>query len=152
PDAIKTRLEEKAALSLDGQTPPSALMQLLGNLEEQAAQYYAQDDPGTWARPALQRVRDWLGSGLSHQGQLTLAQRKSKVSKAMEQSATELAQEWEDRFLQAALSLTDLPGPRVAAGELALERLQEFCSDAARLQAERLREQALRVTNAQEQV
>src|SRR5262249_49780922 len=67
PDAIKTRLEEQAALSLDGQTPATALMQLLGNLEEQALQFFAQDDPGTWARPALQRVRDWLGSGLSQQ-------------------------------------------------------------------------------------
>jgi serine/threonine protein kinase len=152
PDAIKTRLEERAALSLDGQTPATALMQLLGNLEEQALQFFAQDDPGTWARPALQRVRDWLGSGLSQQGQLTLAQRKSKVSKAMEQSATELALEWEDRFLQAALSLTDLTGPRVAAGEMALERLQEACDDAARMQIERLREQAVRVGHAQEQV
>jgi hypothetical protein len=64
PEALMARIEELAGAGLEG-VRGEALARLLSGLDEQSQQLVAQDDPGNWARQALGRVRDWLGSGVS---------------------------------------------------------------------------------------
>src|SRR5262249_4110780 len=59
-----TRLAEHAANYLDGQ-PRDALTRLLVHVDEQSSQTVALEDPGVWARQVLERVRNWLGSGVT---------------------------------------------------------------------------------------
>ncbi len=104
----------------------------------------ALDDPGAWAHQALTRVRDWMGSGIPTPGAPTVHQRKSKLTKALELAAVQLAEKWDARFMEAAYGLLDHPGRRLALAEAALTRFIGYCNDAAAAHADRLRQQAPR--------
>src|SRR5262249_12916610 len=112
PDALIARITEHAAGSLDA-APAEALTGFLTQLEEQAQQALALDDPGSWARQTVQRAREWLGSGLQTTSQeLTnlrgdgayspIHQRKSKLTRALEAAAAALAEEWDGRLTGSA--------------------------------------------------
>jgi hypothetical protein len=63
PENLAAQIAERAGEHMDGH-PREALTRLLVQLEMQSKESVAQDDPGTWARQAVQRIRDWLGSGV----------------------------------------------------------------------------------------
>ena len=65
----------------------------------------ALDDPGTWARQTLQRIRDWLGTGVGVPGVSAVQQRKSNLTRALEAAATQLAREWDDRLSEVLAGL-----------------------------------------------
>ena len=112
----------------------------------------ALDDPAAWATQALSRVRDWLGSGIQAPGAPTIQQRKSRLTKALETAAAQLAEEWDRRFTEVAYGLLDHPGRRLALAEAALARFIGYCNDAAAAHAERLQQQAPRSRQAEEQL
>jgi serine/threonine protein kinase len=152
PEALAGRIEELAGAALDG-PPGEALARTLSALEEQATQFVAQDDPGNWARQALARVREWLGSGLSaHQTRDTGEWRKSRLSRALETAIDQAAAEWDDRLMQAAARLMETPGARVVAAEAAMTAFAAFCQEQAGAAGDRLKAHVNRVQQAQHQL
>ncbi|HZY87400.1 MAG TPA: tubulin-like doman-containing protein [Gemmataceae bacterium] len=151
PEALTEQVAERARAQLEG-TPREVLTRMLSSLEEQSQQMVAQDDPGVWARQAVTRVRDWLGSGLAPPGVSAIQQRKSRLTKALEGSAAELAEEWDRRLAEAAAGLMEHPGRRLAVAEAALNRFVVFCEESAAAQTARVEEQAGRSQQAQEQL
>jgi len=162
PEALGARIAEMASEQLEG-TPNEALTRVLVTLEEQAQQMVAQDDPGAWARQAVSRVRDWLGTGLTVQGNgpagqtrgttFTVGGRKSRLTKALEEAAAGLAEEWDKRFLAATMGLMEHPGRRLAVAETAMNLFIRYCDDSAAVQGQRIKQQlALRTRQAEEQL
>jgi hypothetical protein len=152
PEALTARIEELAGAALDG-APGEALARTLSALEEQSQQFVAQDDPGNWARQALARVRDWLGSGLSaHQTRETGEWRKSRLSRALETAIDQTAQEWDDKLMQAAARLMETPGERVVAAEAAMTSFAAYCQEQAGAAGDKLKGHVARVQQAQQQL
>jgi hypothetical protein len=150
PEALAARVEAGARGMLDG-SPGEALTRLLATLEESAQQSLAQDDPGNWARQAVTRVREWTGAGISAGPVREAGEwRKSRLSRALEASAQQLAAEWDTRLADAAFALMEHPGRRVAAAEAALARFLRFCGDASSANALLLGQQSDRARQAQE--
>ncbi len=145
PETLINHLSLAAADHLDG-APGEMLTRILASLEEQSQQSVAQDDPGNWARTAFGRVQEWLGSGLRSSGQgteqrgtgLTTGQRKSKLNKSLEAASLTLAELWEQRLLEAASGLMEIPGRRCAVAEAALTRFVQYCLDSAAALEQRL--------------
>ncbi len=154
PEAICAHLETLASSSLEG-TPAAALTAVLAGLEEQSQQSVAQEDPGNWARQALVRVREWVGSG--HEvvvGNLAASSatgsdwRKSRLTRSLTAAAEGCAADWNQRLAQAAFGLMDYPGKRVSAAEIALTRFVQFCEETAADQLEWVQETAQRTEQA----
>jgi hypothetical protein len=152
PEALTARVEAVARGLLDG-SPGEALTRLLATLEEQALQSLAQDDPGNWARQAVTRVREWTGAGLSAGAVREAGEwRKSRLSRALEAAAQQLAGEWDARLAEAAFALMEHPGRRVAAAEAALARFLRFSGETAAANAALLAQQTARAQQAQQQL
>ncbi len=142
PEALANRILDLASNQLEG-SPRELLTRLLAAIEEQSQQMVAQDDPGAWARQALTRVQDWLGGGLQPPGATSLGpQRKSRLTRALENAAAKLAEEWDKRFGAAAASVMEHPGRRIAMAEAALNRFLNYCREATQTHQERLQQQA----------
>lgn len=151
-DALATRVLELAAHQLEG-SPRELLTRLLAAIEEQSQQMVAQDDPGAWARQALTRVQDWLGSGLQPHGTTSLGpQRKSRLTRALENAAAKLADEWDQRFGAAAAGLMEHPGRRVALAEAALSRFIRYCRETTESHQQRLQQKAVKSQQSQKQL
>src|SRR5207302_2268143 len=118
--------------------------------EEQSKQSVALDDPAAWARQALTRVKDWLGSGVVPTGAPSLHQRRSRLTKALEAAAAAVAQEWDHRLSDAAFSLMEHPGRRLAVAEAALARFVQFSDEAGVAHQARLEQQRARTAKAQD--
>jgi hypothetical protein len=149
PEALFQQIEGacySAAASDMGSTPSEALTAFLSNLEEQSLQGVAQDDPGTWARQAVNRVRDWVGSAEGDAG--INEWRKTKLNKTLALAAQKTAQEWDKKLSAQAFGLMEHPGARVATAEAALHRLQKFCQNAAQGMRDRFDDQAARSQQA----
>ena len=133
PQAIVARLEQSAPAGTPtetGSTPGEVLAGVLAKLEEQAVQPVAQTDPGSWARQALTRVREWVGTpgeGESDYGEW----RRSRLARVLIAAAQKLAEEWEQKISKEAMELMGQPGPRLSVAETALEHLQHFFAAAA---------------------
>jgi serine/threonine protein kinase len=150
PEALAARIEAAVRGSLDG-APGEALTRLLATLEEQALQSVAQDDPGNWARQAVARVREWTGSGLSSGTVRETGEwRKSRLSRALESAAQELAAEWDTRLAEAAFALMEHPGRRIVAAEAALNRFSQFCGETSSANSMLVAHQSARAQQAQQ--
>ncbi|HZV04217.1 MAG TPA: tubulin-like doman-containing protein [Gemmataceae bacterium] len=148
-DALANRILELAANQLEG-SPRELLTRLLSSIEEQSQQMVAQDDPGAWARQALTRVQDWLGSGLQPPGTTSLGpQRKSRLTRALELAASKLAEEWDKRFSAAAASLMEHPGRRIALAEAAFNRFLHYCHEAMEAHQQSLQQQTGKLQHSQ---
>jgi serine/threonine protein kinase len=149
PESLSARLNEAVAAHLES-VPADLLTRLLTTMEEQSKQSVAQDDPGAWARQALTRIQDWLGGGVAHAGAGPIHQRRSRLTKALEAAAAEVAQEWDHRLSEAALDLMEHPGRRLAVAEVALQRFGQFCDESAAAHQTRLQQQRARTARAQD--
>jgi hypothetical protein len=147
PEALTLAIDDKAGRHLDG-VPGDLLTKLLAAIEEQSHQFIAQDDPGSWARQAVLRVKEWLGSGIQPPGSSTITQRKSRLTKALEIAATELAEEWDGRLSDMAYRLMEHPGRRVAVAEQALAQMIQYCNEGAEAHANRQKELSPRTKKA----
>src|SRR5262249_62016284 len=96
------------------------------------------------------RVQDGLGGGLQPPGTTRLGpQRKSRLTRALEQAATKLAEEWDQRFGAAAASLMEHPGRRIALAEAAVNRFLHYCREATEAHQQRLEQQAGKMQQSQ---
>jgi hypothetical protein len=154
PSVLQNKIEQTAAVpsltDLEA-TPGEALARLLATLEEQAQQSLAAEDPGNWARQAIGRLKDWMGTGSELQ-QENHEWRKTKLNRALAAAAQKVADEWNQQLLAALLTLMDHPGARLAAAETALTRIQQFCMQQANHQKLRLEQQGPRTAQAWQQV
>src|SRR5262249_1335834 len=111
----------------------------------------AAEDPGNWARQAISRVRDWVGSASQLTGE-NHDWRKTKLNRALASAAQKVAEEWDQQICTTLFALMEHPGARVAAAEYALGRVQQFCLQAAQAQVSRLEQQSPRTVQAWQQV
>jgi hypothetical protein len=151
PELLSARLAELASRHMEA-PPGDALTRLLASIEDQSQHYIAQDDPGAWARQAVVRVKEWLGSGLQPAGAPTFQQRKSRLTRALETAAAHLAEEWDLRLTKVAHGLMENPGRRLAIAEEAYKRLLELCNECVEAHQARSKQQAQRSNHAQEQL
>jgi eukaryotic-like serine/threonine-protein kinase len=151
PEALSDRVAELVTPMLDDR-PGDQLTKLLVSIEEQAGQFMIRDDPGGWARQAMTRVKDWLGSGVQAAGVPSLQQKKSRLTRALEAAATQLAEQRDSQLTAVVLGLTEHPGRRLAAAEAALMRLVVLCNQAATSHEERYRQESDRTQQAREQL
>jgi eukaryotic-like serine/threonine-protein kinase len=153
-EVLCQRIEEAArstALSDLGSAPGEALTALLATLAEQSQQVIAQEDPGNWAKQALTRICDWVGTG-GEEGQDLGEWRKTKLTRALTAAAQKVAEDWDQQLAGSVFGLMEYAGARMAAAEAALARLQQFCQTAAEAQSGRLEQQRARTTQAWQQV
>lgn len=148
-EALCARIETTAHIATEG-TPAEALTALLSRLEEQSQQPVAQNDPGNWSRQSLGRIREWVGGGLS--ANPSSDWRKSRLTRALGEVTTQLANEWAERLAVAAFTLMEHPGRRVVAAEAALNRFLKFCQDSAAAQNARCEQRAQLTQQAWEQL
>jgi len=149
-ETLSAEIEKAASTSLDA-SPAEALTSLLATLEEQSQQSIAQDDPGNWARQALARVREWLGSGHGTANENT-DWKKSKLGKALGGATQLIAEVQEQRLATAAFGLMESPGHRIAAAEAALNRFVTYCDESADAVQAGLAQQSQKREQAWEQV
>ncbi len=145
PEAIANTIAERASEHLEAH-PRDALTRVLLSTEEQSLQPMAQDDPGNWARQALGKVRDWLGTGVSVPGVNAISQKRSALTRALEAASAALAREWDERLGAAIAGLTEQGGRRVAIAEAAVSRLIHFCDEAANAHKARVQKQSAKTT------
>jgi hypothetical protein len=143
PEAIAQTIESHCSVGAptDAVTAPGeVLSSMLAKLDEQSMQPVAQDDPGNWAKQAMNRVKEWVGSG---DGDAELGEwRKTKLTRALAAVTTKLIDEWDKKIGKEFVALLEVAGARLAASEVAVEQLQAWYHQAAEVQAERLREQS----------
>jgi serine/threonine protein kinase len=149
PEALANQISELAAGHL-GHQPREALTRVLLTFEEQSKQTVALDEPGAWARQALGRVRDWLGGGVALPGVNAIQQRRSALTRALEASAGQLAQDWGAKLSEVISSLMEQGGRRLALAEAAITRLIDFCDESLEQHKERVKQQAARTQQAQQ--
>jgi hypothetical protein len=120
-------------------TPGEVLSGMLAKLDEQSVQSVAQDDPGNWAKQALHRIQEWVGT---HDSDAELGEwRRTKLTRSLASATNKLIDEWDKKLGKEFVSLLEVPGARLAAAECAVEALQTWCHQTAEAQAEALREQ-----------
>lgn len=156
PESIAGHIEDSATILLEGR-PGEALTSLLASLEEQSLTSVALDDPGNWARQSLGRVREWTGVTSPSNGASGVASsfnewQRSRLSRALKQSAEKLAEEWEKKLGEAAFALMEHPGQRVAAAEAALTQFMNFCQETAQSYTGRLVQHATQTQQAWKQL
>lgn len=151
PEQLATRIAERAAEHMGGH-PRDALTKVLMTLEEQSLQPMAQDDPGGWARQALSRVRDWLGSGVTIPGAQTMQQKRSVLTRALEAAAAALAADWDQKLGEMIVGLMEHGGRRLAVAEAAVGKLMHFCDEATHTHLSRVQRQVTRGSHGQEQL
>jgi eukaryotic-like serine/threonine-protein kinase len=153
-EMLQQRIEQAAAIpsltELEA-TPGEALVRFLAIIEEQSQMSVAAEDPGNWARQAIGRLKEWIGSG-SELTQENHDWRKTKLNRALATAAQKVADEWDQQTTAAVLALMEFPGARVAAAEAALTRIQEFAQQQITAQKQRLEVQATRTVQAWQQV
>jgi serine/threonine protein kinase len=151
PEALAARIEEAAARALEGK-PADVLTRLLSSLEEQATQSLAHEDPGSWARQAVSRVKEWFGVSVSasQDESQPFGSRKSRFVRALQLATVAVADDWCNQLTIGAFGLSDLPGRRLSAVEAALGQMRQFLEEQKQQHQEQLREQAQRVERATE--
>ena len=151
PEAIATRIEKAAQAGTPtdaGTTPAEVLTGVLAKLDEQSMQPVAQADPGAWARQALNRVRDWVGSPGEGDPELN-EWRKSRLGRVLLVAAQKVAEECEQLVSREALDLMSHPGARLNVAESAIGQLQRhFATEAEKIDTA-LGQHAARAVQAQ---
>ncbi len=151
PEALADRVAELVTPAMEGR-PGDHLTRLLVALEEQSVQFVARDDPGGWAQQAITRVKDWLGSGVQPAGVPSIQLRKSKLTRALEAAAAQLAEALDAQLCTTIVGLMEHPGRRLATAEAAVARLIAHCDDTAAVHAKRHNEESLRTQHARHQL
>src|SRR5439155_4549632 len=128
PLALGQRIEKATQAGTpteSGTTPGEVLAGMLAKLEEQLLQPLAQEDPANWAKQALTRIKDWLGSA---EGESDLGDwRKTRLTRALVTAAQKVADEWDQYLSKDLFALMESPGGRVAAAETGLEQVRKHC-------------------------
>jgi len=121
PNQLLTALDREANLPGEG-TPSEAVERLLASVEVQAA---STTDIGLWSAQALERIREWAGSGTGHDPDSPW--QKSRFFRPLQFAAKKLAEEWAERLTQQVMEVLQYAGHRLANGESAIRRVIHFC-------------------------
>jgi len=114
PEALLADLDRAASIPGEG-TPAEAVERLLASLEVQAA---STSDAGHWSAQALERVKEWAGSGSVHDADSPW--QKSRFFRPLQLAAKQLAGTCADRMTEDVLSILKHSGHRLANGEAAI--------------------------------
>jgi hypothetical protein len=154
PEALQRRIEQAAAIpsltELEA-NPGEALARFLATLDEQSQLSMAAEDPGNWARQAIGRVKEWVGCG-SEANQENHDWRKTKLNRALASAAQKVADEWDQQLCVTLFGLMEHTGARLAAAEMALERVQLYCQQTMLAQRQRIELQAPKTMQAWQQL
>jgi eukaryotic-like serine/threonine-protein kinase len=153
PEALQRRIEKAATLSSLTEveaSPGEALVRFLTALEEQSHQSVATEDPGNWARQAVVRLKEWVGS--ISEATNDHDWRKTKLNKAFAAAAQKVAEDWDQYLATTMFGLMEFPGPRLAAAEAALAKVHEFCVRQQEVYKQRLDQQKPNTIQAWHQV
>src|SRR5439155_6357228 len=100
PEALSARIEETTAGTLEAK-PADFLSRILSTLQEQTSQSVAHDDPASWAKQAVVRIKDMFGQSAqneaAHDGQ-PFGGRKSKYVRALQQAVLQVADQWSNHL------------------------------------------------------
>lgn len=122
PEALALRVEQVAMEDAGGEGTPAQLVEsFLAQLAQQADSGFARNEPNTWCRDALQRMREWAG-GAGTTGPGSDWQR-SKLDRLYLDSAEKVAGEYAAILNRPARRLFNTPGDRMAIAHAAYEKL-----------------------------
>jgi serine/threonine protein kinase len=138
PEVLQRRIELAAATPGEG-TPAQALTTFLATLETQAEHAVSRDDPASWCHQAIERIRDWVGSGVSAVEE-TSEWRKSRLHRLFAAAVQKVADECVEQLAKPAQQMFDRPGYRLAAAEAVYERLLLECQAYAESQKDHIQE------------
>jgi serine/threonine protein kinase len=125
PENLYKQIELAATVPNEG-SPQQALDAFLGGLETQAEIALSRDDPAAWCHQAIERVREWVGSGVSVLEE-TSEWRKSRLHRMFAAAVQKTADEFVELLTKPAQQMFDRPGFRLAAAEAFYERLVKEC-------------------------
>lgn len=128
PDAVQRQLEHAMPRAPEG-GPGEQLERWLHGLEGQLDATNRRVEPAIWARNAWDQARELIGNRPSGENESAL--RRSRLSKALDESVKRVAEVWANEFTEVTRSLEDDPGHRLSAIEAALRRIAGLCVDAA---------------------
>jgi hypothetical protein len=137
---IRSRIDQTASTGVDG-APGQALTAFLATLEAQADLSVARDDPAGWCRQALERVREWVGSGVSALEE-TSEWRKSRLHRLFATAVQKVADEYVELLSRPIQQMFDQPAYRLAAVETAYDHLIRRSEARVEEQQAAIREQA----------
>ncbi len=124
---IRGLIDQAATTGVEG-TPSQALTAFLATLEAQAEQSVSRDDPANWCRMSLERIREWVGSGVSA-AEETSEWRKSRVHRMFSSAIQKVADDYVELLAQPVRELFDAPSCRWAAADAAYARFIKKCED-----------------------
>jgi hypothetical protein len=104
------------------------LTALLATLQAQAELSVALEDPAGWCRQALERVHEWVGSGVSALEE-TSEWRRSRLHRLFTTAVQKVADEYIDHLAQPAHAMFDQPEFRLAAADAAYAHLIRRCEE-----------------------
>ena len=139
---MTARLEKLATVD----APPfnEALASLQDELERDMPN--GLEDAPAWAKRALDRVTNWIGTSGEETGANSYLQ--SRVTRSLNQAVLDTANEFTNRLNEYAIQLMEMPGKRIAATEAALYRMAQFCAQLADGLARQIPELAQKTTVA----
>jgi hypothetical protein len=138
-EVLRNRIEEAATNAVDGK-PGQALTAFLATLEAQADLTVAREDPAGWCRQALERAREWVGSGVSAIEE-TSEWRKSRLHRLFAGAVQKVADEYIEYLAQPVRMMFDRPGYRLAAADAAYAHLLARCDERLEQQLGAIKEQ-----------
>lgn len=121
PDAIALRVEHVASETTGEGTPSQLLEGFLTQLAAQADNPVNRQEPSSWCRDTLQRMREWVGGAGS--GAQDNDWQRSKLDRLYLDSAEKVVNEYMATLNRPARRLFNSPGDRLAIAHAAYEEL-----------------------------
>jgi serine/threonine protein kinase len=149
PEAVQKQIEQAAVRGPEG-TPADQIERWLNGLEGQLEAAGRRAEAGPWSRAAWEQARDVIGARAP--GEVDTAIRRSRVSKALDESIRRVAEMWGNEFTEVTRPLEEMPGHRLGAVEAALKRIAHLCTDAAAAMDARVQQFGVKVRQARTDV
>jgi eukaryotic-like serine/threonine-protein kinase len=127
PEPVQQFIAEESATKADGQ-PLNRLAAWLTETAAQADSLGKRGDPAAWAVGLWDTARDWLGTEPTSDADSAF--RRGRLSKALDQGLRRAIEAWDNELTARLHALEELPGPRLGAAAVVLERLIETAAGA----------------------
>ncbi len=127
PEPVQQFIADESATKAEGHP----LKRLAGWLNEAAAQAESlgkRGDPVAWAVGVWDTARDWLGTEPTSEADSAF--RRGRLSKSLDQGLRRAIEAWDNELTARLHALEEIPGPRLGAAAVVLERLIETAAGA----------------------